>query len=152
MDNPISTKRIARDIEKLQQKVANVKIIKNKQHELTFTLIGPKDTCYEGGVFTVYVYIPPTYPFKSPSIAFHTTVFHPNVDELTGAICLDVINEKWSPTYSLLNIHDLFLPQLLTYPNPDDPLNKYAADIYINNKRVFASKVKEYIIKYCRVI
>ncbi|GBE60423.1 ubiquitin-conjugating enzyme, putative [Babesia ovata] len=29
-------------------------------------------------------------------------MLHPNVDESSGSVCLDVINETWTPIYTLL--------------------------------------------------
>ena len=140
----LSEKRIKKDIQKLIEANPTTKIIK-KNEEISFKFLGPKDTYYRDSVFEVNIYLPKNYPFKSPSIAFKTKIYHPNIDNRSGAICLNVINETWSPTYSLLNIYEMFLPQLLTYPNPDDPLNREAAVLYKTNRRVFASKVKEYI-------
>ena len=57
--------------------------------------------------------------------------------------------------FELVNIFETFLPQLLLYPNPDDPLNAEAAALFSLDfeeykKKVF-SKTKEYSIKKIEV-
>ncbi|KAF5584607.1 ubiquitin-conjugating enzyme E2 H [Fusarium pseudocircinatum] len=109
---------------------------------------GPAETPFEGGMWKVHVELPDTYPYKSPSIGFVNRIFHPNIDELSGSVCLDVINQTWSPMFDMINIFEVFLPQLLRYPNPTDPLNGEAAALLIREPKSYDAKVKEYVQKY----
>jgi len=133
---------------KLMMSDYNVTIGPDTLHSFRVLFRGPKDSVYEGGMWCVNVELPNTYPYKSPSIGFVNKIFHPNVDFSSGTICLDVINQTWSPMFDLLNIFDVFLPQLLMYPNPDDPLNSEAAQLMLTNHDHFKKKVKECIELY----
>ncbi|KAG9256909.1 ubiquitin-conjugating enzyme/RWD-like protein [Emericellopsis atlantica] len=103
---------------------------------------------FEGGLWKIHVELPDNYPYKSPSIGFVNRIFHPNIDELSGSVCLDVINQTWSPMFDMINIFEVFLPQLLRYPNPADPLNGEAAALLLREPKNYEAKVKEYVKRY----
>ncbi|TIA17101.1 hypothetical protein D6C83_08273 [Aureobasidium pullulans] len=48
----------------------------------------------------------------------------------------------------MVNIFEVFLPQLLRYPNPTDPLNGEAAALMMREPKSYEAKVKEYVTKY----
>ncbi|KAI4261500.1 MAG: hypothetical protein L6R42_003305 [Xanthoria sp. 1 TBL-2021] len=66
----------------------------------------------------------------------------------SGSVCLDVINQTWSPMFDMINIFEVFLPQLLRYPNPTDPLNGEAAAMLMRDQKTYDVKVKEYVARY----
>ncbi|KAJ1549645.1 Ubiquitin-conjugating enzyme E2 8, partial [Nowakowskiella sp. JEL0078] len=103
---------------------------------------------FSGGIWKVHVELPDQYPYRSPSIGFMNKIFHPNIDELSGSVCLDVINQTWSPMFDMINIFEVFLPQLLRYPNPTDPLNGEAAALLMREPSAYDTKVREYVSKY----
>lgn len=42
----------------------------------------------------------------------------------------------------MINIFEVFLPQLLRYPNPNDPLNGEAAALMMRHPKEYEAKVK----------
>lgn len=44
--------------------------------------------------------------------------------------------------YDMINIFEVFLPQLLRYPNPTDPLNGEAAALLMREPKSYEYKVK----------
>jgi hypothetical protein len=43
------------------------------------------------------------YPNKPPGVKFISKMFHPNV-YATGELCLDILQNRWSPTYDVAAI------------------------------------------------
>ena len=55
-------------------------------------------------------------------------MFHPNV-YADGGICLDILQNRWSPTYDVSAILTS-IQSLLDEPNPNSPANNVAAQLY----------------------
>lgn len=125
-----------------------VTLVNDNMSEFYVRFHGPQGTPFQKGIWKIHVELPEQYPFKSPSIGFMNKIFHPNIDELSGSVCLDVINQTWSPMFDLINIFEVFLPQLLRYPNPTDPLNGEAAALLMREASAYETRVKEYVGKY----
>ncbi|KDP25412.1 hypothetical protein JCGZ_20568 [Jatropha curcas] len=144
------SKRREMDLMKLMMSDYKVEMVNDGMQEFYVEFNGPKDSPYQGGVWRIRVELPDAYPYKSPSIGFVNKIYHPNVDEMSGSVCLDVINQTWSPMFDLVNVFEVFLPQLLLYPNPSDPLNGEAAALMMRDRSAYEQRVKEYCEKYAK--
>jgi ubiquitin-conjugating enzyme E2 H len=144
------SKRREMDVMKLMMTDWKVELVNDNLSEFYVQFQGPPDSPYEGGHWKVHVELPEAYPYKSPSIGFMNRIYHPNVDEMAGSVCLDVINQTWSPMFDLLNVFETFLPQLLLYPNPTDPLNGEAAALLMREPEAYKKKVTEYVQRFAK--
>ncbi len=64
-----------------------------------------------------------TYPIDPPKVMCTTPIFHPNIDQDSGSVCLNILRLDWSPVLSLSAI--IFgLILLLDDPQPDESLNQ----------------------------
>ncbi|KAI5162983.1 ubiquitin-conjugating enzyme E2 H [Nematocida ausubeli] len=143
--------RLRAEIKKLLKKNYRVEYEDSSSGSSFMVIIkGPENTPFSHGKYKIRIFLPKDFPFKSPSIGFVTKVFHPNIDESSGSVCLDVLNQVWSPLYDVSNIIETFLPQLLAYPNPDDPLNIEAGRLYRENIGAYERKVSEYVDQYAK--
>lgn len=117
----------------------------------TGELKGPANTPYEGGVFKLEIAIPDTYPNKPPVVKFVNKIFHPNIDDKTGLICLNILrsppNGDWKPSLNLpktiLSIHSL-----LSDPNPKDALNSEAGSLFLDFREMFDDTARTWTRKF----
>eukprot|EP01120_Amphizonella_sp_Union-15-10_P002149 TRINITY_DN122_c0_g5_i1.p1 TRINITY_DN122_c0_g5~~TRINITY_DN122_c0_g5_i1.p1 ORF type:complete len:233 (+),score=69.28 TRINITY_DN122_c0_g5_i1:22-720(+) len=103
--------------------------------------VKPSDGLYKGATFEFNVTIPTSYPYDPPKAVCKTLVYHPNID-FQGAVCLNILRADWKPVLTLGSV--LFgLMTLFLEPNPDDPLNKEAAELMITKRVEFEKNVQK---------
>jgi len=125
----------------------SVELVKNGDFTKWYAIIeGPEGTPYHNGLFKLDITIPPNYPFKPPYIKFDTRIFHPNINS-SGEICIDILKSNWSPALTLGKTL-VSLVAFLANPNPDDPLDGAAANLYKTNRLEFNKKVRDMVLEY----
>lgn len=98
------------------------------------------DTPFEDGTFKLLLTFDESYPNKPPSVKFLSRMFHPNV-YANGELCLDILQNRWSPTYDVAAILTS-IQSLLHDPNPNSPANAEAAQLYRENMKEYVRRVK----------
>eukprot|EP00469_Lotharella_globosa_P002945 CAMPEP_0167796840 /NCGR_PEP_ID=MMETSP0111_2-20121227/15292_1 /TAXON_ID=91324 /ORGANISM="Lotharella globosa, Strain CCCM811" /LENGTH=168 /DNA_ID=CAMNT_0007690819 /DNA_START=74 /DNA_END=580 /DNA_ORIENTATION=- len=106
-------------------------------------IFGPDDTAWEGGVFRLNINFTEEYPNKPPEVRFTTKMFHPNIYE-DGKICLDILQNQWSP---MLNVTAILtsIQSLLTDPNPDSPANNAASRLFVQDRVQYRYQVMRHV-------
>ena len=100
-----------------------------------------KEQClWKGARYKFTVVVSPNYPHDPPKCHCDTQIYHPNID-LQGNVCLNILRADWKPVLGI-NAVILGLIFLFIEPNPNDPLNKEAAELMRANEVMFADKVR----------
>eukprot|EP00924_Labyrinthula_sp_SR-Ha-C_P013287 maker-scaffold_45-snap-gene-1.110-mRNA-1 protein AED:0.05 eAED:0.05 QI:56/1/1/1/1/1/4/77/208 len=123
---------------------------KGSVRELTGTIFGPDDSVYAGGKFQIEINVPKTYPFDPPKMRFVTKVWHPNVSSQTGAICLDILKDQWSPALTIKTAL-LSVQALLSAPEPLDPQDAVVAGQFLKEQEKFKETAREWTRKYAKM-
>ncbi|KAF4771313.1 hypothetical protein N7455_007863 [Penicillium solitum] len=113
-------------------------------------LKGPDDTPYEGGLWHLSIAIPPQYPNKPPTIHFTTKIIHPNIHFDNGKICFSLLDDDWSAVMTLQTTLKA-IQRLLTYPNPDSPLNVDISVLLRNGDMAGYESVVRYLTEEMRL-
>ena len=120
------------------------------------TMVGPKNTPYDGGLFTLTIAFPQDYPNHGPEFKFKNKIYHLNVDfkEDYGHICINSINE-WRLTgkvkgrefynvkQALLDIFCLFYKQGI-----DSAYDEEMARLYRDEPDKFNEEAKKWTKKH----
>uniref|UniRef100_A0AAY5EAD8 UBC core domain-containing protein n=1 Tax=Electrophorus electricus TaxID=8005 RepID=A0AAY5EAD8_ELEEL len=126
-------RRLMRDFKRLQEDPpTGVSVVKDISLVLFIV-------CIFAGTFKLVIEFSEEYPNKPPTVRFISKMFHPNV-YADGSICLDILQNRWSPTYDVSSILTS-IQSLLDEPNPNSPANSQAAQLYQENKREYEKRV-----------
>merc|ERR1739838_614771 len=141
-------RRLMRDFKKLQEDPpAGVSGAPTENNIMVWNAVifGPHDTPFEDGTFKLTIEFTEEYPNKPPTVRFVSKMFHPNV-YADGSICLDILQNRWSPTYDVSSILTS-IQSLLDEPNPNSPANAEAAQLFQENRREYERRVQDIVEK-----
>uniref|UniRef100_A0A1I7ZHR4 E2 ubiquitin-conjugating enzyme n=1 Tax=Steinernema glaseri TaxID=37863 RepID=A0A1I7ZHR4_9BILA len=141
-----SRRRLMRDFRKLQEDPpSGVSGAPTEDNILLWhaVIFGPQDTPFEDGTFKMTLEFSEEYPNKPPTVKFVSKMFHPNV-YADGSICLDILQNRWSPTYDVAAVLTS-IQSLLDEPNPNSPANSLAAQLYQENRREYEKRVHQIV-------
>ncbi|PSC72517.1 ubiquitin-conjugating enzyme E2 2 [Micractinium conductrix] len=136
-------KRLIRDFKRLQQdppEGVNASPQAENIMRWNAVIFGPDGTVWDGGVFKLSMEFSEDYPNKAPVVKFRTNLFHPNI-YADGGICLDILQNQWSPIYDVSAILTS-IQSLLSDPNPNSPANSEAARLYNEDRKEYNRRVK----------
>ncbi|CAO1634010.1 unnamed protein product [Jaminaea pallidilutea] len=129
-------RRVNKEIQDIRNDAASkveIALIGESPFHLVGTFPGPEGSPYENGTFDVDIQVPDGYPFQPLKMKFITKVYHPNISSASGAICLDILKDAWSPILTLKSTL-LSLRSLLCSPEPNDPQDAEVAKHFLADK------------------
>ena len=164
-NNPVKT-RITQEYElctqdnDLIQIGCNFGLENNNIYTWRITMVGPSNTPYAGGLFTIFATFPFDYPDHGPEFKFMNKIYHLNVDFKNdkGHICLNSINEwrirgkvKDLPFYTMKQaLFDIFC--LFYNQGVQGAYDEAMANQYLNRRDEFNAEAKKWTEQFAKAI
>lgn len=82
---------------------------------------------------------------------FDTKIWHPNISSQTGAICLDILKNEWTPALTIRTAL-ISLQALLSAPEADDPQDAEVANMYKTDMEEFNRKAAEWVTTFAKEV
>lgn len=148
--------RLSREYEKIvKDPIDNVTFDVNHDNLLIwkFTILGPYESPYQGGIYDGIITFPSNYPTSPPKVEFKCKLFHPNVYP-DGKLCISILHEgndltgyeheieRWRP---IQNVRSIFISiiSLLHDPNSDSAANPDASKLLRENPQEYHIKIRK---------
>ena len=125
------------------------------------TMVGPNDSPYKGGIFTINIIFPKNYPHRGAEFRFMNKIYHLNVDlrngDSFGHISVSPLNEwrttgkvRSKPCYgvkqALFDIFCLFYNQ-----GCGGCYDEYMAEEYVKNRKKFDETARKWTLEYANL-
>ncbi|XP_037007477.2 ubiquitin-conjugating enzyme E2-17 kDa-like [Artibeus jamaicensis] len=110
------------------------------------TVMGPPNSPYKGGIFSLKIHFPCGYPFHPPWVYFTTRIYHPNIDR-KGNIHIDILKSRWSPTLTTSKVL-LSITSMLCDPNLNNTLVPSIARMYLMDRDKYNTTAQAWTRKY----
>ena len=102
---------------------------------------GPENTPFENGVFKMKLVLPSDYPTSAPKGYFLTKIFHPNIRQPSGEICVNTLKRDWKPDLGLRHVL-MVIRCLMIEPFPESALNEEAARMLLEEYDEYFARAK----------
>ena len=150
-------KRVQSDLEEMtNHPIEGVAVVPSDKDMGTWQIFmeGPKDSCFEGGIFELEMKFPEDYPDNPPTLYFLSEFWHPNIYP-DGKVCMSSLhpsgdnemdNEtfdiRWKPINSVSSIINSVL-LILQEPNFSSPANIDASVQWRKEFDAYKSRIAE---------
>lgn len=152
--SPETVNTIVKQLRELQVEPAEgIRVFMNEENiaDVQAEVDGPVDTPFFGGVFKMKLVLPSDYPHTPPKGFFLTKIFHPNIRQPSGEICVNTLKKDWQPAHGLRHVL-MVIRCLLIEPFPESALNEEAAKLMLEEYDEYFRRAKMFTGIHAQVL
>ncbi|GMH53570.1 hypothetical protein TrST_g6844 [Triparma strigata] len=137
--------RLAKEVRKLAtEPPEGIKFLASEEEnlgEVHAEIEGPVGTPYEGYFFELKLVLSGDFPNSPPRGFFLSKIYHPNVNDTSGDICVNTLKKDWTSTTTISHVLSV-IRCLLIVPFPESSLNDEAGKLFMDSYEEYARRAK----------